>query len=138
MLHFQGREWFGEDGRLIFLPDPLRPTSSRPPVPEEQDPYLETVYRKAVMREYDNRYIDGSVDNSGFYQLDVDINSISFSHHHLYSREHVLAMRLTELYDQFLARRKKNMTEFLTEKVQRLFSLNLKITCTYLLTYTTK
>jgi coiled-coil and C2 domain-containing protein 2A len=63
------------------------------------------VYRKAIVREYDNRFIDGSMDNAGFYQLDVDINAISFSHHHLFSREHVLAQRLTQLFDQYIAGR---------------------------------
>ena len=29
-----------------MLPDPLRPTPSRPPMPEEMEPYLETVFRK--------------------------------------------------------------------------------------------
>ena len=42
----QAKRWFGEDGELIMLPDPLRPTPSRPPMPEEMEPYLETVFRK--------------------------------------------------------------------------------------------
>ena len=40
------KKWFGEDGRLLALPDPLRSTPSRPPVTEEIEPYLKTVYRK--------------------------------------------------------------------------------------------
>jgi coiled-coil and C2 domain-containing protein 2A len=108
---------------MLALPTPLRPTPSRPQVPEEPEPFLETVYRKAIVREYDNRFIDGSMDNAGFYQLDVDINAISFSHHHLFSREHVLAQRLTQLFDQYIARKNKNMTEFLTEKVSLFVSI---------------
>ncbi|VDI43750.1 coiled-coil and C2 domain-containing protein 2A [Mytilus galloprovincialis] len=122
LLKHGDKEWFGEDGRMLALPNPLRPKPSRPQVPEEPEPFLETVYRKAVVREYDNRYIDGSMDNAGFYQLDVDMNSISFSHHHLFSREHVLAERLTTLYGQYCARKNKNMTEFLTEKLKALKS----------------
>ncbi|XP_048762965.2 coiled-coil and C2 domain-containing protein 2A-like isoform X2 [Ostrea edulis] len=113
-------KWFGEDGRMIVLPNPLRPTPSRPPIPEEQEPELETQYRKAILHEYDNRYIDGSLDNAGFYQLDVDINSLTFSHHHLFSREHVLATRLSQLYEEYLDRQKKNMAEYLTEKLKAL------------------
>jgi coiled-coil and C2 domain-containing protein 2A len=117
LIIFQREKWFGEDGRMIVLPNPLRPTPSRPPIPEEQEPELETQYRKAIMHEYDSRYIDGSLDNAGFYQLDVDINSLTFSHHHLFSREHVLATRLSQLYEEYLDRQKKNMAEYLTEKV---------------------
>lgn len=121
-LFFDQREkWFGEDGRMIVLPNPLRPTPSRPPIPEEQEPELETQYRKAILHEYDNRYIDGSLDNAGFYQLDVDINSLTFSHHHLFSREHVLATRLSQLYEEYLDRQKKNMAEYLTEKVHKFY-----------------
>lgn len=69
------------------------------------------------MCEYDNRYIDGVVDGSGNYQLDVDINSIIFSHHHLFSHEHVLAMRLNQLYRQYALRSIRNLTVHLMEKV---------------------
>ena len=73
---------------------------------------------QALMSEFDNRYIDGSnTEGGGHYQLDVDINQIAFSHHHLYSREHVLAQRLTQLFEQYVVRQKKNMTEYLGEKV---------------------
>lgn len=113
-------KWFGEDGRMIVLPNPLRPTPSRPPIPEEQEPGLEVQYRKAIMHEFDSRYIDGSLDNAGYYQLDVDINSLSFSHHHLFSREHVLATRLSQLYEEYMDRQKKNMAEYLSEKLKAL------------------
>lgn len=104
---------------MIVLPNPLRPTPSRPPIPEEQEPGLEVQYRKAIMHEFDSRYIDGSLDNAGYYQLDVDINSLSFSHHHLFSREHVLATRLSQLYEEYMDRQKKNMAEYLSEKVSK-------------------
>ena len=107
---------------MISLPDPLRPTPSRPPVSEEKEPYLETQYHGAIIREFDNKYIDGAVSNSGFYQLDVDINAITFSHHHLFSKEHALAHRLSDHYKQFIARNMKNMTEYLTEKLKALKS----------------
>ena len=69
------------------------------------------------MHEYDQRYIDGVMEGGGQYQLDVDINSLEFSHHHLFSKEHVLAGKLFDLYEQYYIRKKKNMTEFLREKV---------------------
>ncbi|XP_013080825.2 coiled-coil and C2 domain-containing protein 2A-like isoform X2 [Biomphalaria glabrata] len=113
----QAGKWFGEDGQLVILPDPLRDTPTRPAVPEESVPYLETLFYKAILREFDSRYIDGAVDGGGFYQLDVDINSITFTHHHLFSREHVLANKLTSFYEEYLVRNKRNITEFLFEKL---------------------
>lgn len=104
---------------MIALPDPLKPTPSRPPMEDDPEPCLETVYRKAMVLEHDNRYIDGAAEGTGNYQLVVDINSIAFTHHHYFSREHVLATRLNELYNQYLLRRKKNMTDYLTEKVNK-------------------
>ncbi|KAL4236189.1 Coiled-coil and C2 domain-containing protein 2A [Mactra antiquata] len=118
--HENCKKWFGEDGKLLALPDPLRSQPSRPPVTEEVEPYLQTVYKKAIIREFDNRYIDGTTEGGGHYQLDVDISQIGFTHHHLYSREHVLAQRLTQLYDQYIFRQKKNMTDYLAEKLRAL------------------
>ncbi|KAH9523492.1 Coiled-coil and C2 domain-containing protein 2A [Bulinus truncatus] len=116
----QARKWFGEDGQLVILPDPLRDTPTRPAAPDEFNPYLETLFYKAILREFDSRYIDGAIDGGGFYQLDVDINSIIFTHHHLFSKEHVLANKLTLLYEEYLIRSKRNITEFLFEKLAAL------------------
>lgn len=69
------------------------------------------------MREFDSRYIDGVLDGNSRYQLDVDVNSVAFTHHHLFSREHVLATRLTQLFSQHTQRRAKNLVAFLTDKV---------------------
>lgn len=43
---YQGKKWFGEDGRIKSLPDPLKKISSRVPVPEEQELNQHTLYRK--------------------------------------------------------------------------------------------
>ena len=71
------------------------------------------------MQDFDSRYIDGIVDGSGQYQMDVDVNCIAFSHHHLFSREHVLSSRLTQLYSQYTTRYNRNMVNLLTDKVCR-------------------
>jgi coiled-coil and C2 domain-containing protein 2A len=52
------------------------------------------------------------------YCLDVDVNTVVFMHHHLFSREHVRAAELTRLYEEYFARTRKNAVEFLTGKVQ--------------------
>lgn len=59
----------------------------------------------------------GAADPEGDYQLDVDVSGLIFSHHPLFSREHVLAARLAQLYDQYLTRQANNLTSHLTDKV---------------------
>lgn len=59
----------------------------------------------------------GSGDPPGNFQLDIDISGLIFTHHPCFSREHVLAAKLAQLYDQYLARRQRNKAKFLTDKV---------------------
>jgi len=56
------------------------------------------------------------------YQIDVDVNTVILSHHHLFSHEHVLASELACLYEEYTARLKKNTVQFLTGKVRMQFS----------------
>uniref|UniRef100_A0A8C1HKI2 Coiled-coil and C2 domain containing 2A n=1 Tax=Cyprinus carpio carpio TaxID=630221 RepID=A0A8C1HKI2_CYPCA len=116
----EGRKWFGDDGCIIALPDPIKESSSRPPLfhlEDELDPALQAVYRKALKTKHVNLYIAGMGDPQADYQLDVDVSGLIFSHHPLFSREHVLAARLAQLYDQHLTRQHKNLTRLLTDKV---------------------
>ncbi|XP_014666564.1 PREDICTED: coiled-coil and C2 domain-containing protein 2A-like [Priapulus caudatus] len=122
LLHERNRggKWFGDDGWLKALPDPLKPAPCRPPVPEDEEADLNLEYRKAMSREFDSRYIDGSADNRGRYQLNVNVSVLAFSHHPLFSREHVLATRLAQMHEDFCCRREKNAAVFLTDKLQAL------------------
>ncbi|XP_073331790.1 coiled-coil and C2 domain-containing protein 2A [Pagrus major] len=116
----EGKKWFGDDGRIMALPDPIKESSTRPPLfhmEEALDPALHTVYRKAVKSKYANLYIAGAADPEGDYQLDVDVSGLIFSHHPLFSREHVLGARLAQLYDQYLTRQHNNLTGHLTDKL---------------------
>lgn len=72
---------------------------------------------QALKSKYANLYIAGTADPEGDYQLDVDVSGLIFSHHPLFSREHVLGARLAQLYDQYLTRQKNNLTGHLTDKV---------------------
>ncbi|XP_016386999.1 coiled-coil and C2 domain-containing protein 2A [Sinocyclocheilus rhinocerous] len=119
----EGRKWFGDDGCIIALPDPINESSSRPPLfhlEDELDPALQAVYRKALKTKHVNLYITGMGDPQADYQLDVDASGLIFSHHPLFSREHVLAARLAQLYDQHLTRQHKNLTRLLTDKLNSL------------------
>ncbi|XP_066527206.1 coiled-coil and C2 domain-containing protein 2A isoform X2 [Hoplias malabaricus] len=119
----QDRKWFGDDGRILALSNPVKESSTRPPLfhlEEELDPALQTVFRKALKSKYVNCYIAGIGDTQGDYQLDVDVSGLIFSHHPLFSREHVLGARLAQLYDQYLNRQQKNLTSLLTDKLNGL------------------
>uniref|UniRef100_A0A1A8EWC9 Coiled-coil and C2 domain containing 2A n=2 Tax=Nothobranchius korthausae TaxID=1143690 RepID=A0A1A8EWC9_9TELE len=113
----EGRKWFGDDGRIITLPDPIKESSTRPPLvdmEEDLHPALQTVYRKPLKSMY------GSSDPTGDYQIDVNVSGLIFSHHPLFSREHVLAARLAHLFDQYLTRRQNNLSGHLTDKLNGL------------------
>ncbi|KAJ7986525.1 hypothetical protein DPEC_G00340770 [Dallia pectoralis] len=119
----QGWKWFGDDGRIMALPDPIKESSTRPPlfqIEEDLDPALQTVFRKALMSKRASQYIAVGGETNGDYQLDVDVSGLIFSHHPLFSREHVLGSRLAQLYDQHLNRRHKSLTEHLTTKLNGL------------------
>ncbi|KAK2835891.1 hypothetical protein Q5P01_016375 [Channa striata] len=119
----EGKKWFGDDGRIMALPDPIKESSTRPPLfhmEDDLDPALQTLYRKALKSKHANLYISGAADPEGDYQLDVDVSGLIFSHHPLFSREHVLGARLAQMYDQYLTRQHKNFTGHLTDKLNGL------------------
>lgn len=72
---------------------------------------------QAVKMTAANQYLVGPGDFQGPFQLDIDISGLIFTHHPCFSREHVLAAKLAQLYDQYLARKQKNLTKLLTDKV---------------------
>ncbi|XP_012579493.1 PREDICTED: coiled-coil and C2 domain-containing protein 2A [Condylura cristata] len=119
----QGRRWFGDDGRILALPNPIKPFPARPPVfaaGQDVKAELETMYKKAVKYIHSSQQMIGSGDPSGNFQLDIDISGLIFTHHPCFSREHVLGAKLAQLYDQYLARRQRNKAKFLTDKLQAL------------------
>lgn len=72
---------------------------------------------QALKSKYANQYISGAADPEGDFQLDVDVSGLIFSHHPLFSREHVLGARLAQLYDRYLTRQHNNLTGHLADKV---------------------
>ncbi|XP_035270947.1 coiled-coil and C2 domain-containing protein 2A isoform X2 [Anguilla anguilla] len=123
LLQDGGKKWFGDDGQVLALPDPIKESSTRPPLfnlEQDLDPALQTIYRKAVKSRCAGRYRPRAGDPEGEYQLDIDVSGLVFTHHPLFSREHVLAAQLTQLYHQHLTRQHKNLTGLLTDKLDGL------------------
>ncbi|OBS73625.1 hypothetical protein A6R68_15837, partial [Neotoma lepida] len=119
LIQEPGRKWFGDDGRILALPSPIKPFPSRPSLSTQEQSTkaeLETLYKKAVKYVHSRQHMIGSGDPPGNFQLDIDISGLIFSHHPCFSREHVLASKLAQLYDQYLARQQRNKTKFLTDK----------------------
>ncbi|XP_006884601.1 PREDICTED: coiled-coil and C2 domain-containing protein 2A [Elephantulus edwardii] len=118
-----GRSWFGDDGRILALPNPVKAFPARPPaLKQEQDMKedLEIFYKKAVKYVSGSQHLGGTAECPGNFQLDIDISGLIFTHHPCFSREHVLASKLAQLYDQYLARRQRNKAKFLNDKLQAL------------------
>ncbi|MGH0115552.1 UNVERIFIED_CONTAM: hypothetical protein FKN15_024882 [Acipenser sinensis] len=118
----KGNHWFGEDGNLIALSDPIRQSwSNKLDFPfDERDPAIKTVYKKAIKSKLEHSVICDLENSSMVCQLDLNISSLVFTHHPLFSREHVLAVRLIQLYDHYLCRQQKNRTHLLSEKLRAL------------------
>lgn len=76
------------------------------------------LFLQALKSKYASLYIGGAADPEGDFQLDVDVSGLIFSHHPLFSREHVLGARLAQLYDQYLSRQRSNLTGHLSDKVK--------------------
>uniref|UniRef100_A0A3B5KVH3 Coiled-coil and C2 domain containing 2A n=1 Tax=Takifugu rubripes TaxID=31033 RepID=A0A3B5KVH3_TAKRU len=119
----EGKKWFGDDGRIIALPDPIKKSSTQSPLlhmETDLDSELQPVYRKAVNPTSTGPYLPGAEELKGDFQLDIDVSGLEFSHHPLFSREHVLGARLTQLYDLYLSRQHNNLTGHLTDKLKGL------------------
>ena len=52
-----------------------------------------------------------------YYQVDVDVSMIKFSHQPLFSLEHVLEAKLIQLYNQFVLREKSGFREQINNRV---------------------
>lgn len=118
----QGTCWFGEDGQLKRLSSPLKEKPTRPPIInlEELDPLLQTEWVKAHVEPFDGRFIHATDEEAAHYQLDVDLSTLSFTHHPLFSKEHVLASRLQQYYKHYTERQRKAMSSHYSDKLSAL------------------
>lgn len=67
----------------------------------------------------DQLRIKGDKDRQ--YQLDLDISSISFLHHPLFSPEHVIESRLIQMFKKYKYNEKKDSVDLLKQKVHTIF-----------------
>lgn len=118
-----GNKWFGDDGRILALPDPMKKLPTRSPLlhmEKDLEPELQPVYRKAVNPTSTSPWVPGAEELKGDFQLDVDVSGLTFSHHPRFSREHLLGAHLAHLYDLYLTRQHNDLTGHLTDKLKGL------------------
>lgn len=88
---------------MLSSPSPLKLYSTRPFIDEDSSPASsKIVFKPAILGDLKHRYVDLSGDLN--YVLDLDISFIQFSHHPLFSREHLVAQRLKELFIKYKRR----------------------------------
>ncbi|XP_058048291.1 coiled-coil and C2 domain-containing protein 2A isoform X9 [Ahaetulla prasina] len=119
----QGKKWFGDDGQILALPNPVKQSLTRPPlflIKGDQETDLVIFYKKALKMRLANQYIVGNDDPQSCFQLDIDVSGLIFTHHPCFSREHILAAKLAQLFDQYLSRKQRNVTKLLTDKLHAL------------------
>lgn len=51
------------------------------------------------------------------WQLEIDVHSVVFSHHHLFSREHVLVQRLRELMQGYEQAMQQDNVDYCARRV---------------------
>ncbi|XP_067144045.1 coiled-coil and C2 domain-containing protein 2A-like isoform X2 [Centruroides vittatus] len=100
-LKQQDKKWFGDNGKIKMQPDPCKKVPSRPLPLIKQNENLESTYRKAIVGNKENWLFDRHKNPEIWHQLDIDICNISFNHHSLFSKEHVLVARLVELVKSY-------------------------------------
>ncbi|XP_077547771.1 coiled-coil and C2 domain containing 2A [Haemaphysalis longicornis] len=90
-------EWFDNQGAVESIPDPIADKPCR--LRSDDDNYKEFKprYTKATS------CVPYSCDGEQDLELELDVSSLRFQHHPLFSAEHVLAAQLTALYEAYAA-----------------------------------
>uniref|UniRef100_A0A8C0IZJ3 Coiled-coil and C2 domain containing 2B n=1 Tax=Chelonoidis abingdonii TaxID=106734 RepID=A0A8C0IZJ3_CHEAB len=118
-----GKNWFEESGEIISLPSPIKQSQNfRKRFPLKTGLGLKTIYKKVSYYYVLHCIITKSGGQRELYQLDLNISSLLFSHHPLFSQEHVLAARLLQLYECFQNRQQHNIALLLSEKLKALIN----------------
>ena len=120
-----GLKWFGVDGEMITLPDPIKYVSTRPPINPSFYLSIGAEYRKAVyLSDFANNLLAerGTINtiNVAKYRIDLDMNQVQFNVHHLFSDEHAIAFRLQTMYRHHKLSSEQNLIEILAAKLRAL------------------
>ena len=119
--------WFTPGGELSRMAAPLGRQAVRPGE-EEGEPLTHWV--PAVPASAEQNLIGGALGLAGAgrgCQLEVDLASLVFRHHHLFSLEHYMTRRLMELYHEYSTRLRNNTVASLTSRLHTLYQETSKV-----------
>ncbi|XP_043210658.1 coiled-coil and C2 domain-containing protein 2A-like [Amphibalanus amphitrite] len=119
LLHSSDRSWFGEDGQLLCLPDPLL---SRPRHRDYRDVSEDalTDYLPASMeapRPADPEPTVSAADQPQQLQLHVHLVAVRLTEHPLFSKEHRAAAGLEQLHREYTAMVDDDTVNRLTQRL---------------------
>ncbi|XP_026280089.1 coiled-coil and C2 domain-containing protein 2A [Frankliniella occidentalis] len=118
LLEQGGRHWFGDDGELNTMPDPLRSAPYRPPSRSQGAKCLQVEYIPGAKHlVYESNLAS---EGASCALLEIHIGTLSFHHHPLFNQEHVLSQRLSDLYNQYSVREVMQQEERLAGRLDSL------------------
>ncbi|KAG8187652.1 hypothetical protein JTE90_005504 [Oedothorax gibbosus] len=110
-------QWFGEDGLVKMLPDPVCDSPIRQVPTDTADNFPLVEYVKASLN---SEHFKLKSEGGKGYRLELDISSICFLHHPLFSTEHVIESRLLQMCDKHLCNVKEDLLSILKYKLKEL------------------
>ncbi|XP_037084819.1 coiled-coil and C2 domain-containing protein 2A-like [Pollicipes pollicipes] len=115
LLRHSGRSWFGEDGQLICLPDPLLNRPCHHDYKDVSDDVL-TDYIPASL-DLLKAEPEPRGDQDLRLQLHVHVLSVELLQHPLFSRQHQAAAALSELHEEYTKMVRDDTVERLTQRL---------------------
>ena len=129
IMENRNSKWFGTDGKLVALPNPIGKKATRPPhFEEDQGHGNKTFYCPPTLPGPDG--LPAPVTTSGKMaasaniqqcQLEIDLSSIVFDHHHLFSLEHFLSTKLAATYSSYSRLRLNIVAKDLDKRLEVLY-----------------
>ncbi|XP_064382985.1 coiled-coil and C2 domain-containing protein 2A-like [Halichondria panicea] len=114
----KGAGWFGDDGLLLVQPNPLSQIRTRPPILQYSP--RRPVSFKHARYEVKNQKLISKGSGEAEYELVVNVSSLHFQHHPLFSIEHILSSKLQQACSQLSKRRMAKAQDYYLEKLQGL------------------
>ncbi|XP_042214850.1 coiled-coil and C2 domain-containing protein 2A-like [Homarus americanus] len=106
------RHWFTETGSLERLDNPISEQIYHH-LPSDFETQLEPL--TVFVHPHSSECLSTSQDDGGV--LDVELSQLTFTHHPLFSPEHVLASQLTQAYNTYVERVAASVTKILQNKL---------------------
>nr|XP_018907512.1 PREDICTED: coiled-coil and C2 domain-containing protein 2A [Bemisia tabaci] len=103
LLTSGNRKWFGEDGEPFRLPDPIRNLPMRPAIKFDFHNHLNVQLQPATPLKVGKQSGPGNLgpEDEDNFILEIELTDLAFTHHWLFSREHVLSNKLNSIFKRY-------------------------------------